>query len=1018
MKQLLHYSFAGLLFTTLVASAQTVTVTSYTPARNGNAVARTAPVKVELSEPVGMGSSLYVHSAQRGGKLAGTNTSSGRILTFTPAQAFQPGEALAVTVPTSVKGASGTPLAQSQVYCFTTAVTPSAGTFDGTSSVLVGGTATGVQPSGVALADVDGDGDQDMLVANFTYNPGTVSVRLNNGTGTFGSGSEVLVGNFRGSVLMADVDNDGDLDLLNGPNVRLNAGNGTFGNGSNLATSSDGSLTTADVDGDGYLDLLLCDNSTATTSIFRNSGTGQFGTALQVSGGGALAVGDLDGDGVPDLLTNDPASFTWQLLVRRGTGSGTFSSTTTAVPMGVNSAAATRLNLSDIDGDGDLDIVFSGSDGVYTMRNSGALVFGAKVLLPGSALTNGYNNLVRLADIEGDGDLDVISVGNNTVWVSRNDGTGLFANKVEAATEVSLQNLAMADLDGDGDLDLVTTGGVSPRARVWLNMNTATPLLVTATAPARNATHAAQASPVSILFDRTLSAVPVTTKALRIARTQRGTTAPAAVVVGNELRLTTPSGFAPGEKVLVSLRRGVSGSAALLQTSQVFEFRAAAGAGPGIFARSATLPAGTYTYTAAAIPADLDGDGDLDMCSLGTGQYGQVNIALNTGNGTFGPTQYLTIGQYPSDLEVTDMDGDGDLDLLVSSGYGYTSSPGKFSVFTNNGQGSFGAGAVVAVSSQHTFGIVAGDLDGDGDQDVVVLSNATTVSVFIAESDGTFTEIVGTALAISGLTLGPHTIDATLADVDGDGDLDLLASSAQGVSLNLNNGNGRFATASLLPTAARGGLAMADVDADGDLDMLTNTGSQLTVLTNNGQGAFVLASTQALAGGNLVVGDIDGDGDLDVLSGSSVGSGVISVRLNDGLGTFSGSYGFQAAASAQSTLPVALADLDGDGDLDLAAVHYPNPGIEICLNTTGTVTAALAGATASWLTLVPNPGRQAMLAGAAPNQPVRVFDAVGRVVLATTTTVAGTSQLLLPAGLAAGVYVVRVGEQALRLAVE
>ena len=601
-----------------------------------------------------------------------------------------------------------------------------------------------------------------------------------------------------------------------------------------------------------------------------------------------------------------------------------------------------------------------------------------------------------------------------------NDGTGTFGSRLELAADASLQSLAMADVDNDGDLDLLTTGPASNRVRVWLNLNTTTPLLVTATAPARNATHAPLTAPVAITFDRPLAAVPATTTALRIARTQRAGAAPT-TVVGNDLRLTPAGGFAPGEKVLVSLRRSVSGSGALLPASRVFEFTAAAGVGPGVFGRSAALPTGLYTYAAAAVPADIDGDGDLDICSLGTGQYGQVNIARNSGNGTFGPTQYLTIGQFPTDMEVTDMDGDGDLDLLVSSGFGYTTSPGKFNVFTNNGSGVFGGGAVVSVSSSSTFGIVAGDLDGDGDRDVIVFSNATATSVYLQESDGAFTLASTTDLAVSGLTLGPHTIDPALADIDGDGDLDLLASNVQGVSVSLNLGNGKFAPANLLTPPVRGGMALADIDADGDLDMLTSNGTQANVLTNNGQGVFTLASTVAVASGgvgSIIAGDIDGDGDLDMLTGGTATSDLVSVRLNDGLGNFSSTYSFQAAAGALGALPVALADLDGDGDLDLTAVHYPGPGLEVCLNKTGTVTATQPGAATAPLTLTPNPGRQTTLTGAAPNQPVQVLDAVGRVVLATTTTAAGTSQLVLPAGLAAGVYVVRVGQQALRLALE
>ena len=126
---------------------------------------------------------------------------------------------------------------------FTAAAGVGPGTFSGGSEVFV----SQQNPEQVVLGDVDGDGDLDLLTANAgtTAQPGnTVSVRLNNGSGTFSGGSNVTVGLSPNSLALGDVDGDGDLDLLaanlapNTVSVRLNDGSGAFSSGSNVAVGN------------------------------------------------------------------------------------------------------------------------------------------------------------------------------------------------------------------------------------------------------------------------------------------------------------------------------------------------------------------------------------------------------------------------------------------------------------------------------------------------------------------------------------------------------------------------------------------------------------------------------------------------------------------------------------------------------------------------------------------------------------------------------------------------------------
>ena len=184
------------------------------------------------------------------------------------------------------------------------------GGFSGSSDVAVGAT-----PASVAVGDVDGDGDLDLLTANFNH--GTVSVRLNDGNGTFSGGTDVAVVTTPQpatpiSVAVGDVDGDGDLDLLTANyylgtvSVRLNNGSGAFSGTTDVAVGANPhSVAVGDVDGDGDLDVLTANYGANTVSVRLNNGSGTFNGGSDPAVGAnprSVAVGDVDGDGDLDGL--------------------------------------------------------------------------------------------------------------------------------------------------------------------------------------------------------------------------------------------------------------------------------------------------------------------------------------------------------------------------------------------------------------------------------------------------------------------------------------------------------------------------------------------------------------------------------------------------------------------------------------------------------------------------------------------------------------------------------------------
>ncbi|MDF7814855.1 FG-GAP-like repeat-containing protein [Hymenobacter sp. YC55] len=215
------------------------------------------------------------------------------------------------------------------------------------------------------------------------------------------------------------------------------------------------------------------------------------------------------------------------------------------------------------------------------------------------------------------------------------------------------------------------------------------------------------------------------------------------------------------------------------------------------------------------------------------------------------------------------------------------------------------------------YGITVGDIDGDNDLDLLAANQVTTgttstVSVRLNAGDGTFTN----GQEISGTGTG----NVRLGDLNGDGTLDLIATD--GVRLNYGGVFGEREAAGL------GGHTLGDIDGDGDLDLLTEgttTNSPtrspvVRVRLNDGNANFSESQLVPVAANsaNVVLGDVNNDGALDLIA-SSISNGSISVRLNDGLGTFASSGQQLSIATMQEGL--LLGDVDADGDLDLAAVN-------------------------------------------------------------------------------------------------
>lgn len=236
----------------------------------------------------------------------------------------------------------------------------------------------------------------------------------------------------------------------------------------------------------------------------------------------------------------------------------------------------------------------------------------------------------------------------------------------------------------------------------------------------------------------------------------------------------------------------------------------------------------------------------------------RIRVFLNLGNGSFAPSASYTAGGNPSGVDTGDLNGDGRDDIICTNGSQLDNS---ISVFINNGNGTF-ASQVRIDTLLRPSDVAIGDLDADGDKDVVVTHYGDTRVLFFRNGGS------GNLGAPQAINAGNVQDDIVLRDLNGDGTND-IAVAAGFITLLANNGQGVFGSPQTTPVTG-GRLDAADFDADGDLDLVGTDYvlSQVHVGRNNGAGSFSLVRTM-FAGyetDRVAAADTDGDGLPDIVT--------------------------------------------------------------------------------------------------------------------------------------------------------
>lgn len=369
---------------------------------------------------------------------------------------------------------------------------------------------TGLSGGDSALIDIDKDSDLDLIITG-QDDSGTEKTEIykNNGSGTFTKVSNPgIVAVTNSDLALADFDGDSDNDLIitgyDGTEVHTyfykNDGSGGFtkddessdGGSAVFVEVQTGSISVADIDGDTHKDVVILGQSDSdrTANIYTNDGSANFskvGTPVLTKLSYAnSAFADIDGDNDQDLvITGYNGVSKGTTVMYKNDGSGSF--TDASITLAGTDDDDGDLAFADLDSDNDQDLVMVGYNGftyfanIYKNDGSGGFTAMTENDIKNNDTAGGKHSSVVLVDIDNDDDIDIINAGKKNdngdriTAIYLNDGNARFTDSGVSLTGSSYGSLSAGDVDGDGDIDLLltgeTTGTTSTERKTTLYIN-------------------------------------------------------------------------------------------------------------------------------------------------------------------------------------------------------------------------------------------------------------------------------------------------------------------------------------------------------------------------------------------------------------------------------------------------------------------------------------------------------------------------------------------------------------------
>jgi hypothetical protein len=752
----------------------------------------------------------------------------------------------------------------------------------------------GAQVGSIALGDVNGDGNVDVVTiavtqVNNTLSTLTVQSYLGAGDGTFATPTAALTQSVNVAafvqpsltVVLGDVNKDGKLDIAASfieelsqtggqivASVALGNGDGSFGalnvtnpivvplNSSfpffNLSTAG---VQIKDLNNDGNPDLAIdtnCIGNTSTLWVALGDGKGNFTSTVQTAGVAVsqqIVYVDVTGDGIPDLVQTNGGLYIWV-----GNGDGTFSLPADGNSYIEDGGGSQSLALADFNGDGNLDIAQLGGDykqlSIYAGNGKGSF-WGAPALASTTdAIPWPINlGLYDVIDVQGKGYSSALFIDDSSsaeIVTAVGDGKGNLTYVV-GLSSAAVPNLGyiepvQADFNGDGKQDLLIAG---------------------------------------------------TDGSLSVALSNGDGTFQTPVSVG--------------------------------------------------------LPALDCEVSYAAT-GDVNGDGKIDVvvayvgdsaCGGSGGTSSGYFVALGNGDGTFQTPVFTAYGTELYAVTLADMNLDGNLDLILDDAPFQVGGTFAVDLLFGNGDGTFGAGTTVN-SNYMISQVIAGDYNMDGKPDLILLSEGeqsdqdydTTAGILLLPGNGD-----GTFGAPTQIATGNFFLNGSLTDVNSDGIPDLVVAlygavgqpnTYYGLSTLLGTGKGEFSSpVNTLESFQSETVLPGNFYNDNAPDFVVQTaygpalylgqGGTSISLTNSGasvnfgsQETFTATLAASMSSRPALTGTVSFYDGTTLLGSSSLGSGAATYSLSTlSVGThsitavYSGDANFNPNTSAVSAVTVA-----------------------------------------------------------------------------------------------------------------
>lgn len=769
-----------------------------------------------------------------------------------------------------------------------------------------------------AVADFNKDGNPDVVLACGNV----IFVELGKGDGTFRDplqtpliAGESTVGSVINRVLVGDWNGDGKVDLVreSAASLRLltGKGDGTFttvfdvGAISGLVNSND--MVGGDFTGDGKLDLAFAFRPDGTMRLLPGNGAGNFDALLSVLGPfkstPLFPFGvDVNGDHQLDIVFVEPASGNIGVMLNAGCNLNPPIYTPFSR---VDGRLAVQPTSGDFNGDGKLDLASLGRSGLSVLLGNGDGTFAPpKVVLNDTSVV-----WVRSGDLDGDGKLDLVVALGKDLVILPGDGNGSFTGTRVTFAGVAGNDVLLVDLNRDKKLDMVLIGFAGSPMSVMLNqapqiMPPAQPPTPTQVQPSSLAN--STGGQLAIIGRNFRPGISVTIGGLPCAN-------PVLDGTGGTLACTAPAHpMACGpQKIVLANDDGTTAS-----NSTLFQYT-----GSGL-AFAAPVPLATGSSPDHVLAIDLNGDGKLDLANTNRGTN-NVTVRLGNGDGTFGNSTGFAVGSTPIGLAAADVNGDGSVDLLTAE-YG----SGQSSVLLGDGKGGFPTILANPGSGGHAVGVAVGDFNGDKKLDAL-LSDLSNDGVSLLLGDGT-----GKLTFKGNIAVQQSPEETAVADFNRDGKLDFVVTNnfTNSVSVALGNGDGTFRPRQDIPVPGGPlGLRLADLNNDGNIDVIVANvaNNNVAVLLGNGLGGFAAVTSYPVGTSprDASIADFNGDRIPDLLVANN-GSNNVSVLIGVGDGTFKPALDFPAGSGP---FVAVSGDFNGDGLQDFVSTNINANTLSISL---------------------------------------------------------------------------------------